>query len=93
MTLFQTDSLTKAKRNELILQLDSILKIDQKYRPIVRNVRKVYGNESDTIKKLWKIIEFSDSMSLMKVTSILDKYGWLGPDVIGNDGNRALFFL
>jgi hypothetical protein len=29
----------------------------------------------------------------MKVTSILDKYGWLGPDVIGNDGNRALFFL
>jgi hypothetical protein len=89
----QPDSLTKAKRNEIIQQLDSILKIDQKYRPIIRSVRKEFGNESDTIKKLWKVIAYNDSMSLIKVTDILDHYGWLGPEAIGNDGNRALFFV
>jgi hypothetical protein len=91
--LNQTDSLTQAKRNQIIQQLDSILKIDQKYRPIIRSVRKEFGNESDTIKKLWKVIAINDSLCLIKVIEILDHYGWLGPYEIGYEGNRALFFV
>lgn len=34
-----------------------------------------------------------DSVNLLKVTRILDKYGWLGPDVIGWQGGTALFLV
>ena len=91
--LNQTDSLTQAKRNQIIQQLDSILKIDQNYRQISRRVRIEFGIESDTIKKLFKVISHSDSLNLIRVTEILDHYGWLGPNEIGFEGNRALFFV
>jgi hypothetical protein len=89
----QTDSLSKAKRNEIIQELDRILNIDQKFRQISHSVRIEFGNESDTIKKLWKVISYSDSLNLIKVSEILDHYGWLGPDEIGFKANRALFFV
>jgi hypothetical protein len=89
----QSDSLSKAKRNEIIHELDSILNIDQNYRQINRSVRLEFGIESDTIKKLRKVISYSDSLNLKKVTEILDHYGWLGSDEIGYKGNRALFFI
>jgi hypothetical protein len=89
----QTDSLSQAKRNEIIQELDSILNIDQKYRQISHSVRIEFGNESDTIKKLWKVISYSDSLNLKKVTEILDHYGWIGPDAIGYECNSALFLV
>jgi hypothetical protein len=91
--LVQSDSLSKAKRNEIIQELDSIVNIDQKYRQISHSVRLEFGNESDTIKKLWKVISYSDSLNLIKVSEILDHYGWLGPVEIGYKCNNALFLV
>jgi hypothetical protein len=89
----QTDSLSQKKRNEIIQELDSILNIDQKYRQIYHSVRIEFGNESDTTKKLWKVILYSDSLNLKKVTEILDHYGWIGPDAIGYECNSTLFLV
>jgi len=34
-----------------------------------------------------------DSVNLIKVKKILDERGWLGPDVIGNQGNQTWFLV
>ena len=41
----------------------------------------------------WKIITEKDSLNLIKVKAILDKYGWLGPDEISDQGNSTLFLV
>jgi hypothetical protein len=40
-----------------------------------------------------KIISLNDSINVIKVKKILDEHGWLGPDVIGVNGNEALFLV
>jgi hypothetical protein len=36
---------------------------------------------------------YMDSLNLIKVTTLIDKYGWLGPADIGEDGNATLFIV
>jgi len=45
------------------------------------------------MKAHWKIINQKDSINLIKVKALLDKYGWLGSDVIGGQGNSTLFLV
>lgn len=77
----------------LIAKLDSVLIDDQKYRQEINEIDQKYGWESKEMKDLWKIISEKDSINLIIVKSILDKYGWLGPDVIGGQGNNTLFLV
>jgi len=86
--------LAKAKLNKpLIRLLKDIDKDDQKYRNKIDKTEKKYGLESKQMKDLWKIIDETDSINLIKIKSILDQYGWLGPDVIGYDGNSTIFLV
>lgn len=77
----------------LAARLDSVLTEDQKYRLQLDSVRTKYGWESPEMKNLWKIIREKDSLNLILVTGILDKYGWLGTDVVGSSGNTTLFLV
>ncbi len=77
----------------LVHQLDSIYVDDQKYRQMIGGIEKKFGWESPEMKDLWKIISKKDSIDLIQVTKILDQYGWLGPDVIGGQGNVTLFLV
>lgn len=63
----------------LVAILDTIYQDDQKYR-----------KESEL--NWWKI-NYYDSINLVKVKKILDERGWLGPDVVGAQGNSALFLV
>jgi hypothetical protein len=74
-------------------QLDSINLEDQKYRQMVGSIEKQYGYNSKEMQDLWKTINKKDSINLIKVTSILDKFGWLGPDIVGSQGNVTLFLV
>jgi hypothetical protein len=74
-------------------QLDSIFVEDQKYRQMIGDIEKKYGHESKEMKNLWSTIRLKDSTNLIKVTTILDKFGWLGSDVVGGQGNGALFLV
>ena len=74
-------------------RLDSIFAEDQKYRLMIGDVEKTYGFDSDEMRSLFKTISQKDSVNLIEVAAILDKYGWLGASVVGDQGNAALFLV
>lgn len=77
----------------LAAKLDSIYVEDQQYRQQIGEIEKKYGWESKEMQAHWKIIQEKDSINLIKVSSILDQYGWLGADVVGEQGNTTLFLV
>jgi len=77
----------------LVAILDSIYQSDQGYRRQIGEIEEKYGRESDEMKAHWKLIQKTDSVNLIKIKKILDERGWLGPEVIGNQGNSTLFLV
>ena len=77
----------------LVAILDSVYIEDQKYRLQIDELGKQYGLNSKEMQDHWKNINEKDAINLIKVKSILDKYGWLGTDVIGVQGNSTLFLV
>lgn len=77
----------------LVAILDTVYMEDQQYRRQVNEVEEKYGRDSKEMKDLWKIMEEKDKENLVKVTKILDTYGWLGADRIGEQGNSTLFLV
>ena len=86
-------SLTKGNYSLLTAQLDSIYTKDQKYRQMTDSVKAKHGLESKEIKDLWKTINKNDSANLVQVTNILETYGWLGADAVGEQGNATIFLV
>lgn len=92
------DLLVKVKANmpampEVQQDLETIYSEDQKYRLMADSVEGKHGRQSKEMQALWNIIAEKDSLNLLKVSAILDKYGWLGPKEVGNLGNSALFLV
>ena len=77
----------------LVAELDSIIQDDQQGRMESEGLEKKYGYDSKEVKELWKSINEKDSINLIKVCRILDTRGWLGPDVVGQQGSQALFLV
>lgn len=77
----------------LIASLDTILKNDQDGRKNMDAIIKQYGRYSRQMDSLKKNILLNDSINLIKVKDILNKYGWLGPDQIGQAGAEAVFLV
>jgi len=74
-------------------QLDSILGDDQKYREELESVENRDGTESQAYISIMKKMSTQDSINEIKVSGILDKYGWPGTDIVGENGNSALWFV
>jgi hypothetical protein len=74
-------------------QLDSIHEEDQKYRLAIDEIESKYGFESQEMKNHLRIINKKDSMNLLQVSAILDKFGCLGPDIVGEKANATLFLV
>ncbi|MEM9723055.1 MAG: DUF6624 domain-containing protein, partial [Bacteroidota bacterium] len=77
----------------LVAQLDTIYQLDQTYRQTVSEIEGKYGWDSEELKAHWKLIQETDSINLVKIKEILDKRGWVGPKVIGDQGNLTLFLV
>jgi len=77
----------------LVRQLDTIYHDDQDYRLLIDSVNKKNGQRSKEMRDLWEIIRLKDSIDQVKVTSIIDKYGWMGADIVGTHGNTTLFLV
>ena len=77
----------------LTQQLDSIYVEDQKYRQQISEIKAKYGWDSKEMSAQWAIINRVDAENLVKVKAILEKHGWLGEDIVGSDGNSALFLV
>ncbi|WP_431134795.1 DUF6624 domain-containing protein [Psychroserpens mesophilus] len=94
-------TLVKANKDEaekyydkpLMAILDTIYQEDQSYRRQIKDIEDKYGRESDEMHKHWELINQKDSINLIKIQKILDEKGWLGPHIIGNQGNSTLFLV
>lgn len=78
---------------ELMALLEVVYEDDQKYRKELNELEDKYGWESAEVSALWMKINKQDSINLQIVSSILDEKGWLGPKVVGDKGNNALFLV
>ncbi len=67
--------------------LDSVLQADQVYRSMKPDIKTEEG------KAIFDKIKNADSVNLGKVTQVLDSYGWLGPEEVGQTGSIALFLV
>ncbi|HVW59497.1 MAG TPA: DUF6624 domain-containing protein [Puia sp.] len=74
-------------------RLDTVFDDDQSGRRYIDTIARKYGLHSRKMDSLLKVMGNKDSMNLVKVTAILDKYGWLGIDDIGEKANTALFIV
>lgn len=83
--------------DSLTYQLQTIERDDQFLRIQIDSIIKTNMYDSSLLAvrldSLWKSIRLKDSENLVKVTAIIDKYGWLGPVDIGDDGNTTLFIV
>lgn len=79
--------------NELVQQLNAIYLYDQKERLLLEDTINKYGDASPEVWRLWRVINENDSINLLQVKAILDKYGWLGEDEVGSKGNQTLFLV
>lgn len=87
------DDAEKKLDKPLIAILDTIFTKDQTYRSQIGEIEETFGRESNEMKKHWELIEEKDSINLIKIKNILDEKGWLGPRIIGNQGNSTLFLV
>lgn len=76
----------------LLPALDTIYQDDQSYRISLgkMNKNRIAKNEIDSIKN---IIQKKDSINLVKVNEIIERYGWLGPQEVGMNGSQAIFLV
>jgi len=78
---------------ELAKQLDSIYEEDQKYRKQISSVMKEFGQDSEEFQEFAMTMVKTDASNLAVVKQILDDYGWLGPDAVGEKANQTLFLV
>ena len=78
---------------QLVATLDTIYEDDKKYRTQINDIAKEYGWESNELKEHVKIMKAQYSINTSKIKKILDEYGWLGADIIGNQGDSTLFLV
>lgn len=89
---------TKKKNDyniSLMAQLDTIYQEDQKYRIRINELIQKSRSESENLEliTLHELMNEKDSINLIKIEKILNKNGWLGADVIGEQGNKTLFLV
>ncbi|MCB0516187.1 MAG: DUF6624 domain-containing protein [Chitinophagales bacterium] len=74
-------------------KLLAIFDDDQIIRRAYVAARNEFGYQSKQADSLSKIMFYRDSINLIKVTEILDQYGWVGPDKVGEAANQTLFLV
>jgi len=78
---------------QLVAELEHIFQEDQKSRAQLFSADRKVDPNSPEGKQLVQAMKTADSINLSKVTALLDKYGWLGPDVVGQKGATTLFLV
>ena len=87
------DKLAGKEKARVVKQLDAIYDADQLPRQKLMLLIDQHGLASQEVKALWQVIERHDAANLLKVTKLLDKYGWLSAQDVGEKGNSALFLV
>ena len=82
-----------ARLDESLVQvLEQIGASDQEYRNMLDSVVTAYGWDSDEVKELWVKQEAADSINLIRIREIIDRYGYPGTSLVG-DHNRVAWLV
>lgn len=75
-------------------ELDSIQKLDQKYRRMLGDTAERYGWNSPQMESLWKKQDKLDSANLEKVLKIIEQVdGYPGDSLVGYPTRKTAFFV
>ena len=77
----------------LIQKFDTILLDDQFYRCKSDSIAMKFGYESKEMQEHYQKMFEKDSINTLKVSEIIDKYGWLDSSIVGKKGNQTLFLV
>jgi len=75
---------------DLIAVLDTIWRTEQEPITLRDSLIEKYGVESKEVQEQQEIYERNHAINERKVKVILDKYGWPGKDIIGEQGNWTI---
>ena len=84
---------SQSNYEEIKVVLDSVHKTDQLFRKQINPIVKMYGWNSEEYNSLSAQIRKQDSTNLVIAENIINNYGWLGVDKIGEEGNKTLFLV
>jgi hypothetical protein len=93
-TMAKLEQRRQAGYNQPVKQeLEAIFATDQGIRNQYLAAQKKYGYHSRPVDSLVKMMMHHDSINIVKVSRILDQYGWLSKDKVGSTGNTTLFLV
>jgi hypothetical protein len=84
-------NLTAQDLNQVQAKLETIADSSLLLRKDVMPILRKYGTNSHQLNSINKVIIKHDSVSLVEVQQVLDKYGWLGISQIGEKANQAIY--
>ena len=91
--IFSTNIYSQSNYEVIKGVLDSVHKTDQLFRKQINPIVEKYGWDSEEYKSLEVQMTKQDSINLIITENIIENYGWLGADKIGEEGSRTLFFV
>lgn len=86
-------SLSSSLKDSIIKALFAVDADDQKFRNQMDYVQNKFGGKSTEMKTLMGHMKLLDSLNLIKIEGLINKYGWLGESIIGSQGNTTLFMV
>ncbi len=66
---------------------------DQSIRQFYTEAGTKYGYQHRVTDSLGRIMMHTDSLNILKLRKILDTYGWVGKDIVGEKANQCLFLV
>ncbi len=80
------------KINEIVSkELTAIRLTNESNILLLSETIKTNGGTSQEVKNVYEVKQYQDSIHKLKVTALIDKFGWLGADRIGAQNNYTLF--
>jgi len=80
------DSLLKAELEILSVE-------DQTLRFLLPDVTERFGRDSEGYDFFWRLIHRQDTICINRLTSILETYGWVGKNRVGDKANQAIWLI
>ena len=75
----------------MVEELKQMRNEDQGIRLLLIDASKRYGDRDKRTVEIHRMMKRIDSKNALRVQQIVDIYGWLGSDELGEDANETLF--
>lgn len=87
------ESLENPQDSLLKYQLEEIHIQDQTLRLLLPEVETKFGKSSEELDYIWSLIHFQDSIVLAEVLDIIELFGWIGKNRVGEKANLTIWLV